>query len=82
MTLHADARLGDFESCPVALTVKHRDFVEQAFADYALAKRFSLAPQVDPRFLMTIDNEIAAIEESEARHRQAVEAARRKMARR
>lgn len=81
MIIGGDAHLGVFLSCPVALTVKYRDFVEQAFTDYALAKRFSFRPQVDPRFLLVIDNEIAKIDEAEMRHRQKIEEIRRKATR-
>lgn len=81
MCIAADAHLGVFASCPVALIVKHRDFIEQVFEDYALAKRFSFAPTVDPRFLLVLDIEIAKIDEADARRRQKIEEIRRKSAR-
>ena len=81
MIIGGDAHLGVFASCPVALTIKHRDFIEQAFVDYALAKRFSFRPAVDPRFLLVIDDEVAKIDAAEMRHRQKIEEIRRKSAR-
>lgn len=81
MIIGGDAHLGVFASCPVALTIKHRDFIEQAFSDYALAKRFSFRPSIDARFLLVIDDEIAKIDAAEMRHRQKIEEIRRKSAR-
>jgi hypothetical protein len=77
IAIGGDAHLGVFSRCPAALARAHASFVSDAFEAYAEAKRFGFRPEIEPQYLIEIDNQILAIEEAERRYRDKVAAAQR-----